>query len=96
MNYEFVSANRMGLIYEHLTRLFGERLGRPVAKAIPATVGDAVRALVLLTGWLTAAGLVLTGLVWLVSGAIAWSMLPLALGLALAYVLASIGRRAQR
>lgn len=85
----------MGLIYEHLTRLFEERLGRPVAKVIPATVGDAVKAFALLTGWLIAVGLVLTGLVWLASGAIAWSML-LALGLALAYVLVLIGRRAQR
>ena len=86
----------MGLIYEHLTRRFEERLGRPVAKVIPATVGDAVKALALLTGWLIAVGLVLTGLVWLASGAIAWSMLLLTLGLALAYVLVLIGRRAQR
>lgn len=86
----------MGLIFEHFRRLAGARPGRSAERLIPVTEGDAIKALAVLAGWLAAAGLVLTGLVWLVSGAFAWAALPIALGVALGYSLARAARRPRR
>lgn len=86
----------MGLIYDLVTRSAADRVGESGERMLPPSQRDAVFAFLLLAGWLLAAGLLLSGIVWLVSGAGATAAIPLAIGLALTFALARFGSRLAR
>lgn len=77
----------MGVIYDLIMGSVSERAGDSAKRALPPTPGDAVVAFGRLIGWLAAAGLILTGLMWLISGASFAAAIPILIGVALVAVL---------
>jgi hypothetical protein len=81
----------MGILYDIFRGEAAKRAGEPAQRLVPSTPIAAIASFLLLAGWISAAGLVLSGLVWLVSGAGAVSALPVIGGAVLMYLLARIG-----
>lgn len=83
----------MGVIYDMIMGSALERSGESAKRALPPTPGDAVIALGRLIGWLVAAGLVLTGLMWLISGAGFTAAIPISIGVVLVTALRNVKPR---
>ncbi|MBI4897380.1 MAG: hypothetical protein HY827_03325 [Actinobacteria bacterium] len=81
----------MGIFYEIFRGAAARHVSEPTQRLVPKTPQQAVASFLLLAGWICAAGLVLSGLVWLVSGAGAVSALPVIGGAVLMFVLARFG-----
>lgn len=81
----------MSIFYDIFKGAATERAGEPARRLVPSTPIAAVASFLLLAGWICSAGLVLSGLIWLVSGAGAVSALPVAGGAVLMFLLARVG-----
>ncbi len=81
----------MGFLFDIFRGEAAKRAGDPARRLVPSTPIAAVASFLLLAGWISAAGLVLSGLVWLISGAGAVSALPVFGGVVLMFLLARIG-----
>lgn len=90
----------MGLIEDTFLGIAGDAAegvaGEHARRAVPAGAGRAVLLLVVLLVWILAAGLVVTGLVWMASGAFPQGLGAVSIGAALAWLLTRASRMRRR
>lgn len=80
------------MIYDYLRGVAEPKLDETTGRAVPKTQSSAVAAFLLLAGWIVALGLVLTAVIWMISGAFAQAAIPAGIGVAMIAVLVRLSR----
>lgn len=80
------------MIYDYLRGAAEPKLDETTGRVVPQTQSSAVLAFLLLAGWIVAIGLILTAVIWVISGAYSQAAIPAGIGAVMIVVLRRLSR----